>query len=316
MTYAPDRRMMLVHAHPDDETITNGATMARYAAEGVHVTLVTCTRGEQGEILVPELAHLAADRDGGLGEHRVTELAEAMRALGVEDHRFLDELAPAVPAVPGPAGAPRRYVDSGMAWGEGGRAVPAPNPPEGAFALADVDEAAGRLAVAVREVRPQVLLTYEPGGGYGHPDHVQAHRVAMRAVELARADGPGGIGWEVPKVYWSVVPETVVREGLRAMKASDGGIPFEGWDPDGPLPSFVVPDDQVTSAVDGSAFREAKAAAMRAHATQIDVDGPFYALSNGVGQPLAGVEFYRLVSGRPSPPLDERGLEVDLFAGV
>ncbi len=309
MTYAPDRRMLLVHAHPDDETIGTGATMAKYAAEGAQVVLVTCTRGEQGEILVPELAHLAADRDGGLGEHRAGELAAAMAALGVQDHRFLDEVPD------GGSHGPPRYVDSGMAWGPDGTAVPAPSPPPGAFALADVDEAATRLAVVVRQVRPQVLVTYEPGGGYGHPDHVQAHRVAMRAIELARLDGPGGIGWEVPKVYWSVLPESTVRADLRAM-TERGDVPFEGWSPDGPLPSMVVPDDLVTTAVDGAAHLPAKATAMRAHATQIAVDGPFYALSNGVGQPLVGIEFYRLVRGRPAGERDADGRERDLFAGA
>ncbi|HEY9378499.1 MAG TPA: PIG-L family deacetylase, partial [Jiangellaceae bacterium] len=96
-----DRRILLVHAHPDDEAIGNGATMARYAAEGAHVTLVTCTLGEEGEVLVPELAHLAADRDDTLGQHRIGELAAAMAELGVTDHRFL--------------GGPGRYRDSGMA---------------------------------------------------------------------------------------------------------------------------------------------------------------------------------------------------------
>jgi N-acetyl-1-D-myo-inositol-2-amino-2-deoxy-alpha-D-glucopyranoside deacetylase len=312
MTYAADRRMLLVHAHPDDETIGNGATMARYAAEGAQVTLVTCTRGEEGEILLPELAHLAADRDDGLGEHRVGELAAAMRELGVTDHHFLDEVGP---GEAGPDEAGTRYRDSGMAWGPDGRAVPAPDTKPDAFALADVDEAAGRLADVVREVRPQVVITYEPDGGYGHPDHVQAHRVAMRAVELARLQGAGGIAWDVPKVYWSVMPESVMRAALRDM-AAHREVPWEGWDPDGPLPSMVVPDEQVTSVVDGSAHYVAKSAAMRAHASQIAVDDPFFALSNDVGQPLMSVEYYRLVRGEPAGPFDADGRETDLFAGA
>src|ERR1700742_1446396 len=95
-----ERRMVVVHAHPDDEVINTGATMAMYADQGAAVTLVTCTLGEEGEILVPELAHLAADRDDALGEYRIGELAAAMKALGVDDHRFL--------------GGPGRYRDSGM----------------------------------------------------------------------------------------------------------------------------------------------------------------------------------------------------------
>jgi N-acetyl-1-D-myo-inositol-2-amino-2-deoxy-alpha-D-glucopyranoside deacetylase len=280
MAIDASRRLLLVHAHPDDETINNGATMARYATEGVHVTLITCTRGELGEVIPPELAHLAADRQDRLGEHRVGELAAAMAALGVTDHRFLDE-------VPGPFPGPFEpvhYRDSGMAWGPGGQAVAAPDTRPGAFALADPDDAAARLAAVLRELRPQVVVTYDPGGGYGHPDHVQAHRVTMRAVELAEAPGPGGArdaGWPVPKVYW-----------------------------------VVAPDEQVTTVIDGTAVREAKVAALRAHATQIAVDGASFALSNGVGQPLTAVEFYRLVRGTPGGPRDGDGRETDLFAGL
>ena len=102
MTRPQDQRLLLVHAHPDDESINNGATMAKYAAEGRGVTLVTCTLGEEGEVLVPDLAHLSADRDDGLGRHRVTELTLAMKALGVSDHRFLG--GPAGSATPGWSG--------------------------------------------------------------------------------------------------------------------------------------------------------------------------------------------------------------------
>jgi N-acetyl-1-D-myo-inositol-2-amino-2-deoxy-alpha-D-glucopyranoside deacetylase len=301
-------RLLLVHAHPDDETIGNGATMARYADAGAHVTLVTCTRGEQGEILVPELAHLAADADDGLGLHRETELASAMAVLGVTDHRFLGEAAHGRPG--------RVYRDSGMVWAADGSAAPAPDTRADAFALVDVDEPAQRLADVVREVRPQVVVTYEPGGGYGHPDHVQAHRVAMRAVELAAAsDGAGGPAWSVPKVYWVVLPEGLVRTTLRELNAADAN-PFRHGAADRRLPSMIVPDELVTSCVDGSAYVGRKAAAMRAHATQISVDGRFFALSNGVGQPLLGVEFYRLVRGEPAGPRDDAGRETDLFAGV
>ncbi len=316
MTVPSDRvangRLLFVHAHPDDETINSGATMATYAAAGAHVTLVTCTRGEEGEIIPDVLAHLASHRDDALGDHRVGELADAMSALGIHDHRFLDQCG-------ADGGRSQRYRDSGMVWGPDGVAVAMPDPKPGAFALTDLDEAAGRLADVVREVRPNVLVTYDPGGGYGHPDHVRAHRVAMRAVELATtpAVGPEGDvpGWDVPKVYWICVPESLMRQMLR-MLAEAGENPFEGLDPDGPLPSMVAPDEAVTSVVDGSACVEAKAAAMRAHATQINVEGPFFALSNGVGRPLAGHEFYRLVKGTPAGPRDVDGRETDLLAGT
>src|SRR3712207_1046230 len=157
-----DRRMLLVHAHPDDETINNGATMARYVAEGAEVTLLTCTLGEEGEVLVPELELLAAEHADQLGGYRIAELRAAMEALGVTDWRFL--------------GGPGRYRDSGM------MGTPANAKPR-AFWNADLDEAVAHAVAVVREVRPQVLVTYDENGGYGHPDHIQAHRVAMGAVD-------------------------------------------------------------------------------------------------------------------------------------
>ena len=163
-----DRRLLLVHAHPDDETIGTGATMAKYAAEGAHVTLVTCTLGEEGEVLVPELAHLAAAKDDALGPHRVGELADAMKALGVTDHRFL--------------GGPGRWRDSGM-MGE-----PSNDRPD-CFWQADLDVAVGELVKVMREVRPQVVITYNDNGGYGHPDHIQAHRVAVAGFDAAGEAG-------------------------------------------------------------------------------------------------------------------------------
>src|SRR5690606_13518533 len=181
-----DRRLLLVHAHPDDETIGTGATMARYVAEGAHVTLVTCTLGEEGEVIPEELAHLAATEDDVLGDHRIGELAAACAALGVEDHRFL--------------GGPGRWRDSGMMG-------VASNDRPGAFWRADVDEAAGELVKVIREVRPQVLVTYDENGHYGHPDHIQAHRVSRRAFELAADPGFGeGEPWRIAKFYHTATP--------------------------------------------------------------------------------------------------------------
>ena len=301
----PQRRIVLVHAHPDDETINDGALMARYAAEGVHVTLVTCTLGEMGEVLVPELGHLAYDRDGGLGQHRIHELAAAMSELGVTDARFL--------------GGPGRFHDSGMAWSETGGATVAENVPDGAFWLADLLEAADLLVEVLREVRPQVLVTYDESGGYGHPDHVQAHRVATYAVALAGAPSyrPDlGAAWDVAKVYWTAMPESKLRDSIRRLREAGDTTTFEGMDPDGPLPPFAVPDEMLTAAVDSTAYVDRKLAAMRAHATQISVDGPFFALSNNEGNEAWGVEFYRLVKGTPGTLDPATGLEADLFAGL
>jgi N-acetyl-1-D-myo-inositol-2-amino-2-deoxy-alpha-D-glucopyranoside deacetylase len=293
-----DRRLLLVHAHPDDETINNGATMARYAAEGAQVTLLTCTLGEEGEVLVPELAQLAPDQADQLGGYRIAELRAAMEALGVTDWRFL--------------GGPGRYRDSGM------MGTPANEKPR-AFWNADLDEAVGHAVAVVREVRPQVVVTYDENGGYGHPDHIQAHRVAMAAVE--RAADPDwrpdlGETWDVAKVYWCCTPVSVLREGAEAMASLGQASPFEQLGDIDDIP-FAVPDEVVTAAVDGRPYAGRKDAAMRAHATQITVDGPFFALSNNFGQEVLGVEHYRLVRGERGPVGEApHGWEDDLFAGL
>ncbi|MGI5480891.1 N-acetyl-1-D-myo-inositol-2-amino-2-deoxy-alpha-D-glucopyranoside deacetylase [Streptomyces lavendofoliae] len=292
MTELPARRLLLVHAHPDDESINNGTTMAKYAAEGAQVTLVTCTRGEEGEVIPPALAHLAPDRDDRLGPHRVGELAAAMKELGVTDHRFL--------------GGPGRFRDSGMMGAEQNRR-------DGAFWNTDVDDAAPYLVEIVREVRPQVLVTYDPDGGYGHPDHIQAHRVAMRAADLAAdpAFRPDlGAPHRIAKIYWNRVPRTVAEEGFARLRAA-GAFPRTATVEDVP---GVVDDTLVTAEIGGAEHAARKAAAMRAHVTQIAVEGAFFALSNDLGQPLFDTEFYQLVRGEPGAPAGRR--EDDLFAGV
>jgi len=278
-------RVLLVHAHPDDETINNGATMAMYAALGASVTLVTCTRGEEGEVLIPELSHLAANATDTLGQHRVTELALAMKELGVADHRFLGE-------------GVTLFRDSGMMGTE-------PNNRPDVFWQADLEEASDLLVQIIDEVKPHVLITYDEFGGYGHPDHIQAHRVAMRAAEKS--------AWDIPKIYWNVMPISVIQEGIDAMKDIDSD--FWGAEKAEDLP-FAKDDSFVQALVDGNAYVEKKMNAMRAHATQIAVDGPFFALSNNVGLQVWGNEYYTLVKGEKSGPFNEKGYESDLFAGI
>jgi N-acetyl-1-D-myo-inositol-2-amino-2-deoxy-alpha-D-glucopyranoside deacetylase len=294
----PDaRRMLLVHAHPDDESIGTGATMAKYAAEGAAVTLVTCTLGELGEVIPPELAHLAWDAGGGLGQHRIGELAAACAALGVTDHRFL--------------GGAGRWRDSGM------MGTPSNDWP-GCFWQADVDEAARALLDIIIEVRPQVMVSYDDNGFYGHPDHIQAHRVAWRAFELA--DGL------VSKFYATAIPKSVLAEAMALLDDSAGGstemgstelagTDFTKVESVDALP-FGTDDDKVTTRIDARDYLEAKLAAMRAHATQIAVDSPFFALSDMVGQRALGTEYYTLLAG---PAWSGHGLgdfEPDLFAGA
>jgi N-acetyl-1-D-myo-inositol-2-amino-2-deoxy-alpha-D-glucopyranoside deacetylase len=298
MAVVTDRRMLLVHAHPDDETINNGATMARYVAEGASVTLLTCTLGEEGEVLVPELAQLAADQADQLGGYRIWELRGAMTALGVTDIRFL--------------GGAGHFRDSGM------MGTPANEHPR-AFWNADLDEAIAHAVAVVREVRPQVVVTYDENGGYGHPDHIQAHRVAMGAVAAAAdpAYRPDlGEAWSVAKVYWCCVPRSVLQEGIDALKSAGEQSFFAGVDSADDIP-FAVADDVVTAAVDGRRFVTEKDAAMRSHPTQIMVDGPFFALSNNLGLEVLGIEYYRLVRGeRGAAGAVPNGWEDDLFAGL
>lgn len=278
--------MLLVHAHPDDETINNGATMAMYTSRGASVSLVTCTRGEEGEVLVPDLAHLASMESDLLGEHRTAELAMAMKALGIEDYRFLGE--------------PHAfYRDSGM------MGTP-PNDRADVFWQADIDTAAAQLVRVIHELRPHVLITYDENGGYGHPDHIQAHRVAMRAAALADQ-------WSIPKIYWNVFPKSVVALGIEEMKKI--GSSFFGAESADDVP-FAKDDEFVTAAIDGSAFVEQKMAAMRAHETQIDFEEPFFAMANNLGTQVWGSEFYTLVKGVAAEPFDSMGRETDLFAGI
>ncbi|MGZ4466649.1 MAG: N-acetyl-1-D-myo-inositol-2-amino-2-deoxy-alpha-D-glucopyranoside deacetylase [Nocardioides sp.] len=299
-----DQRLLLVHAHPDDESIGQGATMAKYVAEGRGVTLVTCTAGEMGEILVPELTHLAADQEDGLGVHRRGELEAAMKELGVTDHRFL--------------GGFGTYRDSGMKWHEDGHAVAADDVHANAFWHADLTEAANHLVEVIREVRPQVMVTYDQFGGYGHPDHIQAHRVAMYASLLAAVPSYRkdlGEPWDIAKIYWGAMSESRMRQGLRALRDAGDTTSFEGMDPDGPLPFFAIPDADLSAAVDAQDHVDRKMAALGAHATQITMDGPFFALSNNVGSTAWGIEYFRIAKGQQGP-LGPDGVETDLFAGL
>ena len=283
-----EKRLLLVHAHPDDETINNGVTMAKYAVEGVHVTLVTCTRGEEGEVLVDSLKNLASDKDDKLGDHREIELKDAMIELGISDFRFL--------------GSPnKKWRDSGM--------LGAPqNERNDVFWQSDLDEAANELVKVILEIKPQVMITYDEFGGYGHPDHIKAHRVAMRAAEISANQG-----WQITKIYWNTMPRSVLQTSMDKMK--EVGSEFFGAESADEMP-FAKDDELVTSVVKAQEYVPQKLAAMKAHATQISVDGPFFALSNNLGLSVWADEYYTLVKGEISPPFDENGRELDIFAGV
>jgi N-acetyl-1-D-myo-inositol-2-amino-2-deoxy-alpha-D-glucopyranoside deacetylase len=288
------RRLLLIHAHPDDESIATGITMAKYASLGAQVTLVTCTLGEEGEILLPDVAHLASDKDDKLGEHRQAELGEAMRILGITDWRLL--------------GGAGRFRDSGMIG------TP-PNENPACFWRTDLLEASVELVKVIRETRPQVAITYDDFGSYGHPDHLQANRITHYAAVLAAVPGfkpELGEPWEIKKIYWTAMSRNVMRAGVMALRAAGETTGFAELDPDD-LP-FATDDALITTEIDGPEFLQAKMDALRAHATQVNVDGGFFALSNNLGAQIFATEHYRLAVGQLGELVD--GRERDLFSGI
>jgi N-acetyl-1-D-myo-inositol-2-amino-2-deoxy-alpha-D-glucopyranoside deacetylase len=299
----PARRLLLVHAHPDDETIMDGVTMAKYVAEGAAVCLVTCTLGEEGEVLVEDLAHLGADHGDDLGSHRLGELKVAMEILGVTDFIRL--------------GGDGRYRDSGMAYDAEGRAIPRDVLREGIFWTADLLEAANELVPVIRDRRPQVVITYNEVGNYGHPDHIQAHRVATYATQLAgvlsyRRDL--GEPWTVARVYWSTISKSQLFAGIQALRDAGDTETFKELDSEGPLSSMMSDDADIAVEIDGTPWIAQKLAAMRAHATQITADGQFFAGADVLSDDRWAREYYRLATGPTLPAGD--GWADDLFAGL
>ena len=291
------RRVVFVHAHPDDEVIGTGATMARYAAaDDTHVTLVTCTLGEEGEIHVPELAGLATDRADQLGGYRLTEWHASCAALGVPDHRML-----------GGVGA---YRDSGM-MGEPSNENPR------AFWQADLTEAAAHLVAVLREVRPQVVVTYDPNGFYGHPDPIQAHRVAAEAFRLsgdAQFRPDLGEAHPVDKFYWTTVLRSSLMSSFEVFSESEDN-PFGDVESAEDLP-FGVDEDEVTATINSPGFGDAKVAALRAHATQVPPENWVYVLAAKLGADAVTTEHYILAEGKRGPGSGPHGWEDDLFAGI
>jgi N-acetyl-1-D-myo-inositol-2-amino-2-deoxy-alpha-D-glucopyranoside deacetylase len=284
-------RLLFVHAHPDDETLTTGATIAHYVARGAKVEVVTCTLGEEGEVIGDKYAQLAVDAADQLGGYRISELTKALNALGVEEPNFL--------------GGPGHWRDSGME-GTGPRH-------RQRFADADMREAVGELVAIIRQARPHVVVTYDPDGGYGHPDHIQAHRVTTEAVAASAGSGYPGEPWHVPKFYWTVMSTSAMGAGLENLD----GAPADWVRVTIDVVPFGCPDDKIDAVIEAGEHLPAKVAAMRAHATQVTVapNGRSFALSNNIALPLVAEEHYILVSGEPGDR-DHRGWENDLLAGL
>lgn len=288
---------MFVHAHPDDETLTTGATIAHYVARGAQVQVVTCTLGEEGEVIGDRYAQLAADAADQLGGYRISELTSALSELGVDGPRFL--------------GGAGRWRDSGMAG------TPARDGRQ-RFVDADPAEAVAALVAVIRDLRPHVVVTYDPNGGYGHPDHIRAHEVTTAAVAAAAGTEHPGEPWQVPKFYWTVMARTAVETGMREL--ADLDLPAE-WirvsADDFAAVVGAIDDADVDAVVEAPGSGAAKVAALRAHATQVTVEpgGRACTLSNNVALPIPANEYYVLVEGTAGPR-DDRGWETDLLAGV
>ncbi|KLO45129.1 1D-myo-inositol 2-acetamido-2-deoxy-alpha-D-glucopyranoside deacetylase [Mycobacterium nebraskense] len=287
-------RLLFVHAHPDDESLSNGATIAHYTARGADVRVVTCTLGEEGEVIGERWAELAVDRADQLGGYRIGELTAALRALGVAAPHYL--------------GSAGRWRDSGMRGTPGRRRE--------RFIDADEREAVGALVAIIREQRPHVVVTYDPGGGYGHPDHVHTHTVTTAAVTAAGSGDFPGEPWTVPKFYWSVFATRAFMAGRDALNGEDL------W-PEWTIPpeeefSFGYADADIDAVVEPAPEAwAAKRAALAAHATQVVVGptGRACALSNNMAVPILAEEHYVLAEG-VAGERDERGWETDLLAGL
>jgi N-acetyl-1-D-myo-inositol-2-amino-2-deoxy-alpha-D-glucopyranoside deacetylase len=288
-------RLLFVHAHPDDESLSTGATIAHYAARGADVRVVTCTLGEEGEVIGERWAALAVDQADQLGGYRVSELTGALRALGAGEPTYL--------------GGAGRWRDSGMQGTARRRRQ--------RFIDADEHEAVGTLVAIIREQRPHVVVTYDPRGGYGHPDHVHAHTVTTAAVNAAgTANSYPGTPWTVPKFYWTVLAERAMAEGWRALRRDD-------LRPEWTIPSpedfdFGYADDDIDAVIEaGPEAHAAKTAALLAHATQVTVGptGLACALSNNMALPIRAHEHYVLAAGIAGSR-DRRGWETDLLAGL
>ncbi|MBO3086500.1 mycothiol conjugate amidase Mca [Cellulomonas fengjieae] len=280
---------MAVHAHPDDESSKGAATTAKYAAEGVDVLVVSCTGGERGDVLNPKHPPVDGGLDG-MREYRRHEMAAAAAALGVRHHWL-------------------GFVDSGLPEGD-----PLPPLPEGCFALVPLEEASAPLVQLMREFRPHVVTTYDPTGGYPHPDHIMCHRVSVEAFEAAGdPERYRGLGepWAPSKLYYnhgfSLARMRAVHD---AIVAAGGESPFGDW-----LDSRQareVPEREVTTRIDCSEFFPQRDAALRAHATQIDPDGFFFAVPRELEVAQWPTEEYELVTSRVPVTLPED----DLFAGL
>jgi len=264
--------LLLVHAHPDDESISTGGVMMKAKAHGHRVVLITATRGEAGEIYNMDEA---ASRPR-LGEIRTEELRKAAEVLGVDRQEFLG------------------YRDSGMVDTEDNK-----NPRS--FHQAPLQDAAARLAVFIREERPDVVVTYAEDGVYGHPDHVKAHHVTVAALDMLEREG-----LSVRKLYYTAIPRSMMEAFVQSMpeeaqRAMGGNMRIAG-----------TPDELVTTKVDVHDYVERKREAFRAHVSQNDPGSWFATMQDQIYELAFGTEYYQLARGKAGSDVPEP----DLFAGI
>jgi N-acetyl-1-D-myo-inositol-2-amino-2-deoxy-alpha-D-glucopyranoside deacetylase len=275
-------RLLFVHAHPDDETLTCGTTMAHHVAAGDDVNVLTCTLGEEGEVIPADLAHLEGARGDPLGPWRREELRHAMRRLGVA-HAVLGEDAE--------HGVLSRYRDSGMAG------MPSASHPR-AFARGDLVEAADLVAAYVRALRPDVVVTYDVHGGYAHPDHIQTRRVTQAALATLSPEERPARAFEIltPR-SWAVEDRGWLREHV----APDAGLRL--LSDQEPYPPSVVDDARVTHVVVDPSQVPAQARALAAHRSQVTVHDGYYSLSNHIAARLSGREGFARIDPATGAPL-------------
>lgn len=288
------RRLLFVHAHPDDETLTCGVTMAHHVTAGDEVHVLTCTLGEEGEVIPPEVRHLEGHPDDALAPYRYGELTEALSRIGAHLH---------VLGADASSGRLSRYRDSGMA---GSEAAARPR----AFVNADVEEAGDLVADVIRHLRPDVLVSYDPQGGYGHPDHIQTHRIVRAALSgLPDADLPGRVFQILVARSWAEQERALLPE----LGTAAYGLVLPA--PTDPYPPSVVADGQVTHVVEDVAAREVKNAALRAHRTQVTVfSEDVHALSNNIAAYTSEREGFGRVDPRSWQALDVGTRHESLFS--
>ncbi len=289
-------RVLAIHAHPDDESSKGAATMARYIDEGHRVRVLTCTGGEEGSILNPRMDRPEVHEN--LAAVRREEMARAAEILGVE-HRWLG------------------YVDSGLP--ESGKRE---DLPDGCFSLQDVDEVVDNVVAQIREFQPHVIITYDENGGYPHPDHLMVHAVSMRAWDLAgdpeyRPDL--GVAWAPLKLYYThgfVVTRFNMLAEAVAQRQANGEMTLREYQRTMTQLAFwrakqdVYP--RVTTRVNAADWFERRDAALTAHATQIDPDGPFFGVDVDVQRETWPTEEFELAKTRVATTLPERELTAGL----